>query len=491
MSRDHAPPLSIDMSGAPRVVYSLPDGVQSSVLLRTRLLEELLAPGDYRWCFVSPLAAHASFAESFRRPGVELIAWPDPALSRFDRALQALWQEHAKEQAMIATSRIFARRSRFVSPWRHLTLRPLARALRWLPSSERWLEVCEGRLASDGRWGQILDEHDPVAVVLGSAAIKPAEAPLARAARRRGLPVFGVVPSWDNLTSKGARVRLCDELAVWCDRMRGEAQQLCGFDPQRITITGPPAFDSHFAPIAAADRQRFLSEAGLDPQRRLITYTSVTPAVCPFSVGYAELLANWIAAESLGPPCQLLVRLHPQDDFDAFSRLAQTPHVRVQRAGEYRGNATGHAAIYQFDPSDSDQRRLTLTLAASDVVVNIASTITLEACALDRPTVNIAFNLPGHQERFVNLADYYRLNHYQPVARSGAVAIARSEAELRQAIRAALADPQAQGMARRRLYQQFDPFSDGRAAPRLASAVLDFARRAAARAPRAARRLAA
>jgi hypothetical protein len=168
----------------------------------------------------------------------------------------------------------------------------------------------------------------------------------------------------------------------------------------------------------------------------------------------------------------LWIRLHPQDDFSAFDRVASLPGVHVERAGTYLGEASGHRAIEHFDASAAELHRLTQTLASADVVINIASTTTLDACALDRPVINLAFNAPGVAA--FDIAEYYTLSHYRPVTDSGAAAIVKSPDELAQAVDDALLEPRNRSEARRRLYRRFDPFADGRAAERLAAAIRDF-----------------
>jgi hypothetical protein len=458
-----------------RVLYSLPDGAQSSTLVRTALFDSLTTADDVEWLFVTPLAAEGEFVHGLGRPGVRWLPWPALRLGALDRHIQFLRQELWKVRVRTATSDIFARRMAWVEPKRYWFHHRAARLLHRFPSVDRLLAAAEAAAVGDGDWGRLIEEHRPAAVVLGSGGTKLQELPLARAAVRRGLPVYGVIPSWDNLTSKGPLLFRSRRLAVWCELMRREAAEYYGYRPDEVDVTGPPPFDPHARRPTAAERDRFFAALGLDPRRRLITYTSVPAAVCPASANYVPLLADLVASGRLGRPCQLLVRLHPQDNFAAFDRLPPMEHVRIERPGRYRGAAAGNAAILHYDPTAQDVRHLTETLSFSDVVVNVASTITLEACAVDRPVVNLAFNPPGAAWDF-DPADYYRLVHYRPVADSGAVAIARSPEELTAALAEALDDPGRRSARRRELYRLYDPFGDGRAAERIGACLLRFVR---------------
>ncbi len=458
-----------------RVLYSLPDGAQSGVLLRTALYRALVAAEDIEWTFVSPLAGDAEFAGEFAHEPVNLRPWPVVREARWERLLLVLRQELWRRRVDNMTSHVFAQRLRWCAALRYQVNRRVAPVLGRIPGMESFLDWCDRRLAGDGGWGPLLREVCPHAVVLGSATVKPQETPLARAARRQGLPVFGVVPSWDNLTSKGLWARF-DELAVWCEGMRREAVELFGYSPDHVVVTGPPPFDPHFQPVTAADRARFFAERGLDPDRKLLTYASVPKESCPFNRNYVELLAGLIRDDRLGARCQLLVRMHPQDDPAQFESVGRLPHVHVERAGGYAGEASGLKAILRFKPTRDDARRLTETLALSDVLINVTSTVTLEACGLDRPVVNIAFNLPADAD-FLDVGDYLKTAHFAPIAQSGATYIARSPEGLAEGVRRALERPMELSLARRRLYEQFDAFGDGRAAERLAEQIVNFVRR--------------
>jgi hypothetical protein len=458
-----------------RILYSLPDGAQSSTLLRTELFEGLLAADDLEWTFVSPIAADPHFAEEFARRGCTLHHWPSVRPSLLDRQLFWLRQELWRARVDNESTSVYARRMRFTEPKRYHVHRRIARLTHHGQWIDRILNGLEAAFVSDGELGTLLDEAAPEVVVLGSAGIKPQDVPLGRAARRRRLPLLGVVPSWDNLTSKGPLQAKCDRLAVWCDQMSQEAVDLCGYRPDELVVTGPPQFDPHFEPAARDERARFFARIGLDPNLKLITYTSVPAGNCPFGTGFVELLAGLLSREMLGWECQLLVRLHPQDDFEAFEKLPQRANVRIERPGRYHGSASGQTSILKYNPTSDDTRHLTQTLRYSDVVVNIASTIALEACLLDRPVVNIAFNLDG-SDGFIDLSEYYRTTHFRTITQSGATRIVRSAGELREALRDSLAHPGRLSTQRRRLYRHYDSFCDGKSARRLAQAIATFAR---------------
>jgi hypothetical protein len=110
------------------------------------------------------------------------------------------------------------------------------------------------------------------------------------------------------------------------------------------------------------------------------------------------------------------------------------------------------------------------------VGVNVASTMSLEHCMFDRPVVNIGYNPPSVDRRELDYARYYDFDHYKPVVDSGAVAVARSPAELRPLLMAALTDPgPAVARGRAFLSSMFGATLDGRSGDRVADTLLDLA----------------
>jgi hypothetical protein len=94
----------------------------------------------------------------------------------------------------------------------------------------------------------------------------------------------------------------------------------------------------------------------------------------------------------------------------------------------------------------------------------------------DKPVINVGYNPPGEVAGFVDYRRYYDFDHYRPLVHSGAVALANSEAELREMIRRALTQPELGGKARRELIDRmFGSSLDGRAAARVSDSLLKLA----------------
>jgi hypothetical protein len=112
-------------------------------------------------------------------------------------------------------------------------------------------------------------------------------------------------------------------------------------------------------------------------------------------------------------------------------------------------------------------------LCHADVVVNVASTITIEACIFDTPVVNICFDGPEEEPYVRSARRYYQFTHYVNITNRQAVQVAESPGAMVEAVARYLADPALDAEGRRQVVADQCQFTDGRSAARVIAAVLD------------------
>ncbi len=144
-----------------------------------------------------------------------------------------------------------------------------------------------------------------------------------RAARALGIRSVLGVGSWDHLTTKGLIHEQPDRVVVWNEMQRGEAAELHGIPPERVTVTGAQAYDHWFTQKPATTREEFCAKVGVPADRQLLLYLCSSPFITPYEVGFVR---RWIAAirDSAIPEVRgaaILIRPHPQNaeqwrDFD-------------------------------------------------------------------------------------------------------------------------------------------------------------------------------
>ena len=283
---------------------------------------------------------------------------------------------------------------------------------------------------------------------------------------------MAVDPSWDNFTNKLIPVRRVNRLIVWNDLMKQQAVDFHGYAPAEVRVAGTPQWDLYFRKGTVAPREAFFRQIGADPARKLVTLTTTPRELYPHHDHVLRVLIEAMTTNAWREPAQVLVRLHPRDERDAYAEFEGVPHVIIEKPFRSTVRAGDGLAI---DITSENQRHLANTMCHSDVVVNVASTLAIEAAIFDTPVVNVAFDGVEPSEWVRSARRYYRFTHYVNITRHGAVQVAEQPAQLVAQVGRYLDDPTLDRDGRARVVREQCQFLDGRAAERVADAALEAA----------------
>lgn len=221
-------------------------------------------------------------------------------------------------------------------------------------------------------------------------------------ARRRGIPTFGLVLSWDNLTSKSTFHVRPDTLLVWNEAQRREAEEWHGFDRSSIEVVGAPVFDYVFEEHRRPERDAVLRTLGLGDEDRYVLY-AVSSKLGLGPGGEAEIVRNLAVeledATWIGPPPTLVVRPHPRNT-SAFDRLIAANVVVAPPSG--------------FPDGDAARTELLGLVWHAEAVVGLNTSLFIEAAILETPVV--AMSLRGYVAEDVTPAN---LTHFEHLRRAG------------------------------------------------------------------------
>jgi CDP-glycerol glycerophosphotransferase (TagB/SpsB family) len=163
---------------------------------------------------------------------------------------------------------------------------------------------------------------------------------------------------------------------------------------------------------------------------------------------------------------QFLVRIHRRDDVGRYAAIAGS-NVKFQVPGAPIAHLDDQRLMEQ-----SDLRLLRDTLAYTDVLVNTASTISIDAAALDKPVVNIKFDL--HKTDYIHsVRRYFDMVHYKPFVGSQATCLATSFDEMLTMIERYLDNSEFEHEQRYQLAKTMCYKVDGKSAERISSYLLD------------------
>jgi hypothetical protein len=416
------------------------------------------------------MASDPAFVEEVSHPRVTVAGLPPHRPAGLEARLVALMQAGYLESGITESVRIrrAEARAKGIIRWigfKHQLARVVAPSL--VERATRYDLI--DRLVSHPVAERTFDEVRPSLVVTSSPGLIFAEVPLLRTARRRGIRSMAIDPSWDNFTNKLLPARRVDRLVVWNTLMKQQAVELHGYQSDDVKVAGVPQWDRYFHAGATAGRAEFFREIGADPARKLITLTTTPQELYSHHDHVLDVMRRAVN-DGRWPHAQILVRLHPRDDLAQYARFDGVSHVMLEKPFRATVRAGDGLAV---DVTGASQQHLADTLRHSDVVVNVASTIAIEAAIFDTPVVNVAFDGETEVEFAKSARRYYQFTHYANLTRHGAVKVAWTPDDLVRSVGEYLANPALDTEARNQVVAEQCQFTDGHSAERVAQAVVD------------------
>lgn len=292
------------------------------------------------------------------------------------------------------------------------------------------------------------------------------------AAKKLGIPTLAYIPSWDNVTTKNRMVYKYDGYLVWSEQIKKEMQEVYPDSRKRpIYVVGAPQYDIFQQSKFYQTREEFCRQQKLNPKLPVIVYAIGSPNFLKEHHGAIDL-AERIARGELGS-VQMLVRPHPIHDNaelrDVFDKFA--PHIQLQK--------TPNAGRTLTERSQDEAQIIEWvnTFRHADVVVNLSSTVTIDAAIFNRPVVNLDFDpqpKPTDQELIKDIN--HKWNHFKPVAESGGVWLVNNFDETANAVKNYLKNPDLHRLKRRWITQYVCGNSSGKAGEQMALAIEQFAK---------------
>ena len=254
------------------------------------------------------------------------------------------------------------------------------------------LERCEAAVPSDPLHQQFVSAPNPdVVLVTPGVHFGSAQADFIKSARAAGIPVWMLLFSWDNLSTKGALHETPDLMFVWNERQRREAAELHRFPSERVVTVGAPRFDEFFALRPVVRRERFFAPVGLDPTVPTLLYVCSSRFIASRELRFVE---RWLAAlrgsaDPLLRTCNVVVRPHPDvalvDDSDA--EIVRWPEL--PRAQGWVTRPFGDARAVVLRTTYATQQAFFECIHHAAAVVGLNTSAELEAAIVGRPVFTV------------------------------------------------------------------------------------------------------
>ena len=300
-----------------------------------------------------------------------------------------------------------------------------------------------------------------------------------REAAAHGIRTAATIVGWDNPSSYNLNGAPVDYITCWSEIQKEELVLGSDWDPQRVNISGVPAYDGYFLRSWLIPRAEYFRQHMLDPQRKLLAYACSFETLHP-NFPNMKAIADLVYNNELAEPCQVLIRFHPNhfikgSRFEAerlrtVEYVKNMSHVHIVEPVSL-GGGLGHY-------SGEDMPEKASMMAWCDVFLTVYSTMVVETAIHDKPIISVTIDTPGGW----NMKDVYSLPltaigdwpTHQRFRQSGAGRVAASKAQVREMVNFYLKDPSADGENRRRFIQDECTYTDGSAGKRTGDFILSW-----------------
>lgn len=320
------------------------------------------------------------------------------------------------------------------------------------------------------RYKNLFEKYAP-ALLLSTDYVYPHEWGLVKAAKHYKVPIITMVPSWDFLTSKGRLPTKPDKVIVWNNVLKKQLIDYYDYKPDEVFVSGIPEFDYYVQDSGKlSPRKDFLKKMGVPPNKKLITYTTSPPTLSPLEQEVIDIICEAIEGKKIKYPSHLHVRFHPRDNFERHEKLKKYGDIISFEAPGKSASQTE----YEWNPDEEDMLHYANLLCHSDIIINVCSTVAIDAAAFDTPVINIAFD--GHEKKpyWDSVVRYYDYTHYIDLLKTGGTKIAKSKDELINYINGYLKNPKLDRSGRKRIVEETCYKLDGKSGERITRYILNF-----------------
>jgi hypothetical protein len=356
-----------------------------------------------------------------------------------------MWSEAAKVRWKMRDVEATSLASKIVRTMKKSSARLLAnqRAMEWLEKVDLYLAAKEHCVIE---WEQkLMPLH--VDLVFNTSHSHARNAfPVVYAASKLNIKTLTFLFSWDNLTSQGRVIPKYDYFLAWNKSIKNDFERLYPhIPPNCIFVSGTPQFMGHFQTEKHLSKEDLDKKLGLKPNEKYFLYSSGMSHHLPEEPFVVERIADMVHA--LGKEYRMVVRTYAKDKKEVFTHLkTRRPDIIIPDVDWEKNFQT---------PLPVDQAFFSSLLKFCIAGINVASTVSLELCMLDKPAINVAYNPPGKNIYPYNYTRFYSFDHYKPIVESGAIELAKDEEEMLQLLKDTIQNPTKKKKERAQLIHHF------------------------------------
>jgi len=451
-------------------------GFGARYLLRTDILNELKKNVE-KIVIVTPNANEDYFKQEFQKDNVYIERFKNEKCEEFLRTSKGqrffklirsfVLNGKYDLKTVDGHYKIFIKESPakdFVTNSKHLIIHIIVKLLRASKILRKLFLWFECRLFSPDIHKELFEKYKPDLVIttsLGNVG-NGFDFFIMREAKKYGAKIATPILSWDNTSGKGMGGAVPDHTITWTKVMKKELIEYHDFPREKVSVGGIAHFDIYYGQEKFLPKEDIFKKFDLDIDKKLIFFATKSPTSYPWNADIAYIIAEAIAKEKISFPAQLLIRIHP-----LHFVVKRNKRVHIHLVEEYYKIAEKYSFVkidkpdilsdkLTMDMPEFEQIKLASILRYTDVLVNIFSTLNIEASIMDVPTVNIVFEGKTERKKRVRQSIDIDLNqvHNQRIIVTGALKMCYNPEELITSINDYLNNPSLNKKQREVLVEQ-------------------------------------
>ncbi len=303
----------------------------------------------------------------------------------------------------------------------------------------------------------------------------------AREAIKNKCKICTIILSWDNTSGMGYPGYVSNHLISWTKIMKTELVQLNDIKQNTISVGGIAHFDHYFNKKTISKRDLF-DLLNLDLNKKTIFYATKSPRRFPWGPEIVSFIADSIKSGKISKDTQLLVRIHPlhyrksiNQDFNNI--INQYEEIEKKYNNVIINRPKISSKKINFDMEENEMIITAGILKHSDLMINMFSTMVIEASIFNLPSINIClkdeFRSNIHKTKQDIMVDY-RQTHNKRVYETHGVKNVFSYSELNENINNYLNDKTLDTSGRSEIVRNEVGIFKGNAGDNISKIILDL-----------------
>jgi hypothetical protein len=461
------------------IFISIPNGLVALSILRSGILKNICESKNNLFVYIiSPLSSDVSFLKEFNsKENVKVIDLVPKRKStnRLHSILNQLATENqisrnTNDAIKIVQKRKLLNSKSFFERLKILLFRFFGKLFLY----EIYFFI-ESIFFSSTVYDKYFEKIKPDLVLLGAPGTSfGKEVGLIIASKKYNVKTMAIGMSWDHFSAKYKLIRSVDKLIVWNEIMKKAVLSKTTLQKDDIYVGGVPHFDFYTNQKNYLSREDFFQGIGLDNNKKLILIITEVSHVFNYYDQIIDTISDSINDGILSKECQILVRMHPYNDFNYIEKYKGISGIKVQ--WPYRQTIHKNNIHLQVDITKADQLHLINTIKHSDIIISTSSTISLEACICDTPIINIAYD--GNDNNKLNyyesIKSHYVWPHYKKLLEFDAIELIKNSSDLISTCNKYLLNPELRKAQRKRVKELYVFENKELASEKYSKYILDF-----------------